>query len=176
MGFLDPQDGIADYDEQIAAGLSTEISRTQQGIYGDILEAFFDERISTGDMNTTADKQRMQFASVTYNKTTGEVSAVAVGRQGREEFVKERIAAYEEELERLQSFGNDDYQDDAVLLWKHKFKGTDRIYTFAVLKAGGKWHITGNRMNRLTWDELVKFWSDGVVLEMWEVSTWERVI
>lgn len=94
---------------------------------------------------------------------------------GRKEFLEKRAERILSELEKLEAYGEDDYDDEAVLLFKYRFRNSDTVYSYVAFKIKGHWYLSGKSGSRLSWDELVKFWCDGEVSEMWYCSGWEQV-
>lgn len=64
-------------------------------------------------------------------------------------------AEVQRRLQMIEDFGNDTYKDSTVFVFPKKFTWDGTTYTYAVLKANGKWYMTG-RADRsgITWREL----------------------
>lgn len=77
----------------------------------------------------------------------------------RTSIIEGRIKALEAELDKLQEWGEDTFKGGDVLRFKVKFQAGGMWYTYAALKCGNRWFITGNKMSYLTWDKLVEFWA-----------------
>ncbi len=72
-----------------------------------------------------------------------------------------RLAAVEDEIARLQekaaklaAIPQDDYPNQAVVIFEKQFTAGSMTYTYVALKAGGYWYITGDGLRR-SWDSLV---------------------
>lgn len=73
-----------------------------------------------------------------------------------------RLAAVEDEIARLQekaaklaAIPQDDYPNQAIVVFEKKFDSTSKIaYTYVALKAGGYWYVTGDGLRR-SWDSLM---------------------
>lgn len=78
----------------------------------------------------------------------------------RKQVIEQRIAALEAEAVELERFGEDNYAEGTVLIFKTDFgKASGTTYTYAAVKVVGRWFLTGARsMQGVTWDELVDFW------------------
>ena len=83
----------------------------------------------------------------------------------------------EEALEREAMFGSDaEYPIDAVLLFKRKFSGTSRMYTYSAVKVShNKWYITGMNSHAYSWESLVDEHLSKAA-EVWFCRQWERVV
>lgn len=81
----------------------------------------------------------------------------------------------EEQLQEMERFGDDVYNDDAVLMFKFRHANNSTIYTYVALKVKGLWYLSGASGAKLTWDQLVDFWMRGEVVDMWEATGWEPV-
>jgi hypothetical protein len=51
--------------------------------------------------------------------------------------------------------GQDPYNDGQVLVYKRNFGGPTQ-YTYAAIRANGKWYLTGTDNKAKSWDELVE--------------------
>jgi hypothetical protein len=76
----------------------------------------------------------------------------------------------------------DDFEDGAVIQYDIKFQNWDdaKVYTYAAVKAAGRWYTTGTRAGRgYTWDELLDWIEPKLVGEIFYVTeetqlVWER--
>lgn len=75
----------------------------------------------------------------------------------------ERMLAERARLEAASNhFGVDEYEDGTVLVWEKQFADSERTYTYAAVKGGNLWYVTGAMSPRggLTWaaltDEMVR--------------------
>ena len=78
----------------------------------------------------------------------------------------------EAQLEKLKIFPNEDpFTDGTILMFEKNFPSNpDAKYTFSAVRAGGLWHVTGNRSpNEATWEHLVNWMGLGVD-EVWKVD------
>jgi len=84
----------------------------------------------------------------------------------------------DDELARLEAYGEDVYEDDTVIMFRFRFDSgnTGTVYTYVALKIRGLWYLSGQSGAKLIWDDLIDFWSKGTVIEMWLAASWEPVI
>jgi hypothetical protein len=99
----------------------------------------------------------------------------------RTEIIEKRIADLEREAAELKRFGPDIYEDGEVLVFSTRFgkaKGEGTKYSFAALKAGGRWYLTGPMYGgrAYSWDDLVSFWRASKVRSVKVVMATEFVI
>ena len=95
----------------------------------------------------------------------------------RRNVVRSRIEALENELAELQRFGEDIYENGEVLIFSGSFNsGTN--YSYAALKADGRWFLTGSRNENqyLSWDSLISFWRRANVDKIRVVTKTRRVL
>jgi hypothetical protein len=91
------------------------------------------------------------------------------------ERMRERALA--EEVKRLQEcaarLGEDIFKNDDVIRFKKKFTEGGIDYTYAAIKAGGQWFLSGPRNAAIsfTWDELVMWMIKGVPVERYAALT-----
>jgi hypothetical protein len=52
-------------------------------------------------------------------------------------------------------FGDDDFEEEAVITFSRTFDSSGRTYHYAAIKAGGKWWLTGRTSGCLTWGDLI---------------------
>jgi hypothetical protein len=82
-----------------------------------------------------------------------------------------------EQLAKIARFGDDVYEDDTVLAFDYQFNGGSKVYSYAIIKCAGRWYTTGTKVNGgQTWDQLVRFWTQGTVVNMWVAAEWEQVL
>jgi hypothetical protein len=87
-----------------------------------------------------------------------------VGSKSRQEVIRARMEQLEAELTELDQFGEDEYEDGAVLVFDMSFRTTGSVeepapYVYAAIKAKGLWFVTGqHNMSYWRWDQLVNFW------------------
>jgi hypothetical protein len=99
-----------------------------------------------------------------------------ISREAFAEFVeRKREKALAEEVKRLQEcaarLGEDIFQEGAVLRFKKRFGEGTIAYTYATIKAAGKWYLSGPMHGQIgmTWDELIMWMIKGVPVEEYEV-------
>lgn len=72
----------------------------------------------------------------------------------------ERAEALREQLESVPD--TDPFPDGMVLVFDARFAGSERTYSYAALRATGRWFLTGTReasgVGGLAWAELVDWW------------------
>jgi hypothetical protein len=97
---------------------------------------------------------------------------------GRKSVIETRIKQLESELQELDKYGDDIYEDGTVIRFKYAFTEATSVsclYTFAALKVKGSWYLTGSKFaDRFTWDDLVSFWNRGIVRKMRIATEWEK--
>lgn len=89
-----------------------------------------------------------------------------------------RAADLEARLARYASLPQDDYDNGAVVVFEKKFNKTGIVYTYACVKGGGYWFVSGDT-NRRTWEGLLdhiyaNLGEGGVVRAYW-VSQIEEI-
>lgn len=70
-----------------------------------------------------------------------------------------------------------DDPDGALVLWfKRRFQSAT-AYTYAAVKVGGYWYLSGPTMadRRFSWDDLLDWLDDDLVGQMWVAGTWTEV-
>lgn len=72
-----------------------------------------------------------------------------------------QIAAIDAEVERLlakkakiEAMPQDDYANGAVVVFEKKFAPGGIVYTYAAVKGGGFWYLSGNH-TRFSWESLL---------------------
>jgi hypothetical protein len=97
--------------------------------------------------------------TVKYHTADTEGEPVVAGAS-RQEVIRKRMEALEAELTELEQFGEDVYDDGAVLVFDMHFSdGVEAPYVYAAIKAKGLWFVTGqHNMSYWRWDQLVNFW------------------
>jgi len=84
-----------------------------------------------------------------------------------------------EELERLEIFGDDVYENETVLMINFRHgPSSDITYSYVAAKLDGRWYVTGyQNEGPRSWDKLVElFLSHGEVVEVWMISGWEQIL
>lgn len=103
---------------------------------------------------------------------------------GKIAFLEARLAqAYEEEAKKeavSKWASDDDWPEETVILFKRKFKGNGHEYTYAALKAGDRWYVTGRSQSgyRVTlWDLAWSFLAPAMeeTGEVWVASEWRPI-
>lgn len=91
--------------------------------------------------------------------------------------VEQELAAMQLQLERYNRWPEDEFDDETMFLLKVAFDGSGRVYHYALLKAAGRWFVTGQRGNTsyVSWDYLRERFAQYTV-QMWWVSGLEQVI
>jgi hypothetical protein len=86
------------------------------------------------------------------------------------------LSARQREIEQLIRDGRTAYPDGTVLRFTIRYhKGTEE-YTYTALRMDGRWWLSGNGGDRLTWSQLIRFLLvRGMVTELWKAETWERI-
>jgi len=78
------------------------------------------------------------------------------------------------ELEKLMSWGEDDYADGAILYFEKSFTERQgaRKYKYTALKSQGVWYPSGPKRKGepLSWEDLVDFMSTGVDQVYWVID------
>lgn len=91
----------------------------------------------------------------------------------RSEVIRLRIQQLENELVQVELFGADKFKNGTVIRWKHRFSQGGKKYTYAALKAGGRWYLTNQQGTMLTWDQLVERLNADGVTGVRVASGWE---
>lgn len=95
--------------------------------------------------------------------------------QAQVERLRARADIMEARAWALDEFGEDDFDDEDVLMFKKRFSPISKLYTYAAVKAEGLWYVTGTRQrNPLTWKQLVEFISEGCD-ELWQCTEFEPI-
>lgn len=68
--------------------------------------------------------------------------------------VEDEIARLQEKAAQLAAIPQDDYPNQAIVVFEKKFSSNGITYTYVALKAGGYWYLTGDGMRR-SWDSLM---------------------
>jgi len=70
--------------------------------------------------------------------------------------VQDRLVA--EKMAIADALGEDTFSEGEVITFKKKFQKDGISYSFAAIKAGGKWYATGSNSTSInSWEELVTF-------------------
>ena len=99
----------------------------------------------------------------------------------------EKIAAIERRIEKLRELQErlieqpeDDFEDEAVIVFKKRFTtcgdGSTSAYTYAAIKIKGRWYVTGTSQAKLTWEELLDFIGDGAGEPVWYATEWDELV
>lgn len=82
------------------------------------------------------------------------------------------------QLEKYEKYGEDDYEDGAVIIFEYQFTPSGQAYSYAALKAHGKWYTTGPRSPKAyTWEELVSWFAEASNdVEVYVVTNAARVV
>lgn len=83
----------------------------------------------------------------------------------------ERIKAQIAVIER---FGEDDFEDETVLMFTRHNLAVRRDLTYVALKKGNKWWVSDGNNSPYTWDELVEMMADAETV--WQATSWEPVV
>lgn len=96
----------------------------------------------------------------------------------RRETLIRQLEIITNELDRIDSMPEDDFEGEAVVIWfKKRFGGPHSDeYTYAFVRfADGSWAGTGPRAPKYySWDELMSWVSEGVD-EIWFATEWEQI-
>jgi hypothetical protein len=76
-----------------------------------------------------------------------------------------------EQLRKLENMSDEPDNNPAILYFEKWFPAS-RKYSYAAIKAGSKWYLTGKNTKAYTWEELWEFLSTGVD-EVWLVTDLE---
>jgi hypothetical protein len=102
-----------------------------------------------------------------------------VDRQVEAQLVaKEQGSEVQRRLALAEKIGDDSYEDGTILRFTKKLAPTSTPYTFAALKAGNGWYLTGAMANpgRQTWLQLVAWLVSGEPIQvLWRASMFEAV-
>lgn len=94
-----------------------------------------------------------------HTATTEDLMAV-----DRKAVIKANMERLEAELFEIEQYGEDDYEENSILVFDMKFPNNDKVFTYAALKKEKQWFITGIvQGSYMTWSQLVNFWKDKVV-------------
>lgn len=76
--------------------------------------------------------------------------------------LKAEIKELEKDAEQVSRFGEDsDYPEQSVIFFRKQFGESGPIYTYAAVKGGGLWYLTGKVDYPIDFDELVEGWLAG---------------
>lgn len=82
----------------------------------------------------------------------------------RKDIIRARMEQLEAELVELEAFGEDDFDENTVLVFDMKFPNHEVVFTYVALKKENAWFVTGrSNSNYWSWSQLVNFWKDKVV-------------
>lgn len=90
------------------------------------------------------------------------IEEVGRSNMARKEVVRNRIKELEEEYEKLNKWGDDDFLNGTVLKCKVQFAEKGKWYTYIFVKIDNKWFSSGlsTALAYATWDQLVEFLAD----------------
>ena len=83
--------------------------------------------------------------------------------------LKEQAA---EERAVVERFGDDDWEDGAVLAFEHQFNRSGLAYNYLAYKIKGMWYVSGRIGSKLSWSQLVEFMKDSEVVH--SVTGWKK--
>jgi hypothetical protein len=127
---------------------------------------------SIGGLEITKAGQRAGFGIQFHKAVSDMESNMAVDRKAVITRELERLQA---ELFEIEQYGEDNYDDNTVLVFDMKFPNTETIFTYAAIKKDSAWFITGVQTGQYkTWAQLVSFWKDRVV-SIHKVATFDEV-
>lgn len=71
--------------------------------------------------------------------------------------LKAEIKELEKDAQGVSRFGEDsDYPEQSVIFFRKQFDGAGPIYTYAAVKGGGLWYLTGKTNYAISFDDLVE--------------------
>ncbi len=91
------------------------------------------------------------------------------GSEPRAAIIARQIDMLLAEAAKLENRPVDDFADGDVVLFDKRFGANDRgqnrrvngqnvkVYTYAAVKGGGLWWVTGDRTGGVTWDQMMDF-------------------
>ncbi len=71
------------------------------------------------------------------------------------ETLQSQLAAKQAKLEFFTNLPEDDYANGAIVVFEKKFASGGIVYTYAAVKGGNFWYLSGDT-NRRTWDGLLE--------------------
>lgn len=74
----------------------------------------------------------------------------------KREILAEEVAALQKRLDFYDGLPEDDFGNGAVVVFEKKFNVGGVTYTYAAVKGGGFWYLSGDT-NRRTWDGLLDY-------------------
>ena len=93
----------------------------------------------------------------------------------RAEAIRSRMRDLEAELAQIEQYGADEFKDGAVIRWRKRFNTSGRKYTYAALKAGGRWYLTNRSGSALSWDDLVALLNEDGVTKVKVATGWREI-
>jgi hypothetical protein len=77
-------------------------------------------------------------------------------------YIEARMKYYIEQLDKLEKRPVDQFEEGAIVTFQKGF-GRSFMYTYAAVKAGGKWWMSGLRRpsGSMSWDSLMEFIEEG---------------
>jgi hypothetical protein len=71
--------------------------------------------------------------------------------------LQREVERRERELEAESRYGEDDFEEGAVVTWTQRYPGRGTSYSYAAIKAAaGMWYTTSKFGQALSWSELVQ--------------------
>jgi hypothetical protein len=93
----------------------------------------------------------------------------------RRAVIRHSLEQLQAELFEIEQFGEDNFDENTVLVFDMKFPNTETIFTYAAIKKDGNWFITGvSNGQYMTWPKLVGFWKEKVV-SIHKVTAFEEI-
>jgi hypothetical protein len=85
------------------------------------------------------------------------------------------LYAEQEQREEVLDRFPDEHGDGSILCWEKRFQPLGPVYTFAAIKAGGLWYVTGKWQVGMLWLPFVeKFLADAE--RVWAVTVMEEIL
>lgn len=94
----------------------------------------------------------------------------------RAALIRSQIDRLHEQLQRLEVFGSDDFDDETVLVYRREGM-TPRglmLLTYAAIKKDGRWWVTDGHNRPLSWEQLCDRMTDSP--EVWLATEWEAIV
>lgn len=91
--------------------------------------------------------------------------------------IQARMAELEAEAAAIGAYGADVYDEGDILKFKCEFDNRPgQVYTYAAIKGGGSWWLTGRTVAAHSWDELVALWRRGHTRKVRVVTESRKVV
>ena len=96
-------------------------------------------------------------------RRAAKAAATAADQRLAEELAAEKLTVeVESKKDMIRALGADTFDQHTVIRFDKRFEGTDTVYTYAAIKIGSRWYLTGSvHGSRFTWDELMLFLVSG---------------